>query len=139
MKQLYNPVRVTRRKKRNKDEYTITREVNTTREVELQFGDYISITLYDEVRNVSGGGATSARRKELTIYLPKERHHHEPLNDFFEKIIKDALIFREQGGKVDAFDRKRAFTLDPVTFERVRAYDKNWVQDIYQPVKEGSK
>jgi hypothetical protein len=137
MKQLYNPVHVTKRKKRNKDEYTITREVDNTTELELQFGDCMTIKLYDEVR--SHNGATSVRRRDLTIYLPKERHHHEPLNEFFEKIIKDALIFREQGGKVDSFDRTKAFTFDPVTFERKKVYDKNWIQDIYQPVKEGSK
>ena len=95
MKQLFSRVNNTKKKKRNKNEYIETREVDTSREVELTYYDEIDIRVDELIKEKERGRITSQLRQRWTIKIPKTEHEQTPADKLLRGLLDLAIKCRD--------------------------------------------
>lgn len=138
MKQLFNKVWNTKKKKRNKNEYIETREVDTSREVELTYFDYIDIRVDEFIEEKERGRKTSQLRQRWTIKIPKTEHEQTPADKLLRGLLDQAIKYRDTENnktKLSGGHMENHRHFDNVLMDFVKTYDHDFVGTNYQPVK----
>ena len=140
MKQLFNRVYNLKKKRRNKNEYIETREVETRREFELEYYDEIEIRLTENIneKNSMGRvGGVGQYRQRWTIKIPKTQHDQKPADELVKNFVDLAIQYRSDNGALELSGghEKDREAWDNVLMKLVCPYDEDLVGSNYQPVK----
>lgn len=140
MKQLFNRVYNHKKKRRNKNEYIETREVDTSRGFELEYYDEIEIRLTENIREHSstgGSGGVGQYRQRWTIKIPKTQHYQKPADELVKNFVDLAIQYRSENSALElsgGHERDRE-AWNNVLMKLVNPYDEDFLGTNYQPVK----